>query len=867
MAKKLENIVHNNLGHILSSSPRQNIKSGLYSLKNSSNFFAKCQTVDRLLSVSPSFNRWIFGNPLPTAIETIGASANNFFTKDLMTELDWFSVTIRKYYTEINLFLNFKKEFENQFLLGNYKIALREIENLENAIGHSIWSLSARFLVYEYTGNQEKSKLLQNELFETNLKGVFTSSLVGFISQRSERKLSAHRFDEDLSAALNNPRTNLDNANRDYYKFQLNFFEQDRFDELKDIVGFDYYNPVVDRYLTFRKLVLFCFSNSFRIQELLERLKFIQKKVDDDIFNTINLFFSPDFKKNTFYDDDYLKVIDQYYAGLYDEACESAAGMIAAGDADFNLINLYSRSLALNKVPYSLIIDSPSLVNEIGENIYKIYKRSSNPAEALYSLYQISKNIDSFDINFQLNSYVKIEQGSKTKNQYMYLAGKKADPIITELFRDNKTQAQFALEKLAANTSSSIAVNYRLKMLNNDLDKASGISVGKLKIDTAKSLYLRKAYPKALVLWKEIFIDYNDSVPVLEASIDYIFRLLVETGEYDQAIDWYVDSAIKNPYLVYKIETVYLHQVLKKGRFKNVSITIQLAIFISLVSNDENEKSFAIEMYCKSKGAQFPSELSSQEDFSFDEYVELFYFFCCNSETLKYYKHLNTTKKRLDERITICNVLATNYQIGNENYVQELNLLTNELIIHEGTQKLDESKIYANDQAILKKELDEYEGLYNRYMTLASLFLKNVKILTINKNELRFLDKKGEIEYTQNEIEYSKNADIDSFGNIFDVVREKFLFSKFGIVTYLSTRIRHGVLLGELRPELEKFNLIFFKNKLRDKYEPNDHWIKNSLLTQNEKNNLIHSITVFSEKIDDLINLIIKENIQIKLHG
>ncbi len=92
------------------------------------------------------------------------------------------------------------------------------------------------------------------------------------------------------------------------------------------------------------------------------------------------------------------------------------------------------------------------------------------------------------------------------------------------------------------------------------------------------------------------------------------------------------------------------------------------------------------------------------EEFKKNRYTELFYFYSCNNETLKYYKHLNTTKKRLDERINICNFLATHFVTNQENYSQELNLLTNELIIHEGTQKLDESKIYANDQAILNKE-------------------------------------------------------------------------------------------------------------------------------------------------------------------
>jgi hypothetical protein len=449
----------------------------------------------------------------------------------------------------------------------------------------------------------------------------------------------------------------------------------------------------------------------------------------------------------------------------------------------------------------------------------------------------------------------------------MYLGGKKADPIVSELLSEKTDIVEKVLNKITDKTFKSISVSYRKQILKGNLEGIEGVDKTKLDIDSAKLSFSNKKYDEALELWSKIYDNNQDTPPVLEVSIDFIFRILSEQERYDECIKWYVNSFIKNPFLIYKIDASPVHKALKKGRFKIVENNIFLPLFISLVSTDENEKSFAIEMFCKSKGATFPSDYFQQNEFEINPYTELFFFFSCNNETLKYYKHLNTTKKRLDERINICNFLATHFEINRENYSQELNLLTNELIIHEGTQKLDESKIYANDQAILNKDLNEYEGLYNRYITIAGLVLKNLKILTINKNELRFLDKKGEIEYSQNEIEYSKHADIDAFYNVFSVIRQKFLFSKFGIVTYLSTRIRHGVLLGELRPELERNNIIFFKNKLKDRYEPTSFWLNNPKLTADDKTKLIQLITAFSSKIDNLINQIIKENIQISLNG
>ena len=867
MTKKISNIIHNNLGHILTTAKKNSFKNGLYNLKNSSNFYAKCGTVDTLSGVSKAFNKYIYGNPIPKEIEQIGASKNNFHAKDFSIELDWFILAARKYQSEINLFLFYKREFENHFLVGNYEGAIDSISKAEKAIGYSIWAISSKFLVYEYTANQSKAKLLQTEILEKNKEGVFTSSLLSFLSQRAERKLSAYRYDNDLRNALNNVRSNLDQANKDFYNFHLNFFEHLEYKEIRDVLVFDFVNPIADRFLTFRRTIIYCIANGLHLESIIPKLKYLRKRIDDELFSTINLFFDEKFESDSFFDKDYLKIIDLFYAGLHDEVIVLIKNRVRTNEIDFTLINLYSRSLVLSRNTFAPIVAKPSLANEIAENIYKIYKRDTNPSEAIYSLYQAAKNIDEFDISYSLNTYIKIEQNIKCNLNYFYLGGKKADPIIAELFIEKPEIIVKVLDKISDRTFNSISIEYRKRLLLGNIDGVKGVDKTKLEIDSAKLLFKNKKYDESLELWALIAENNQTTPPVLEVSIDYIFRILTEKTAYNEAVKWYVDSFIRNPFLVFKIDASAVHKALKKGRFKNIENNIYLPLFISLVSGDENEKSFAIEMFCKSKGIAFPSEYFTHTEFTKTSYTELFFFYSCNNETLKYYKHLNATKKRLDERINICSFLAKNFDTNKESYIQELNLLTNELIIHEGTQKLDESKIYANDQAILNNDLDEYEGLYNRYITIAGLVLKNLKILTINKNELRFLDKKGEVEYSQNEIEYSKNADLDAFYSLFSIIREKFLFSKFGIVTYLSTRIRHGVLLGELRPELERNNLIFFKNKLKDKYEPNSFWMNNSKLSQEDKNRLVQLITEFSDRIDNLINKIIKENIQIGLNG
>jgi len=113
-------------------------------------------------------------------------------------------------------------------------------------------------------------------------------------------------------------------------------------------------------------------------------------------------------------------------------------------------------------------------------------------------------------------------------------------------------------------------------------------------------------------------------------------------------------------------------------------------------------------------------------------------------------------------------------------------------------------------------------------------------------------------------IEYSNNPVYDIYIEMFEAIKEKFLYSKDGIVAYLSTRIRHGVLLGEIRPVFEKFKLITQKEGDTSMYRRNYYWdniYKNeSAYTQAIIQDLLKE---FSYSIDGLIFDLIKMHLQV----
>ncbi|RYY00599.1 hypothetical protein EON78_00690 [bacterium] len=97
-----------------------------------------------------------------------------------------------------------------------------------------------------------------------------------------------------------------------------------------------------------------------------------------------------------------------------------------------------------------------------------------------------------------------------------------------------------------------------------------------------------------------------------------------------------------------------------------------------------------------------------------------------------------------------------------------------------------------------------------------------------------------------------------------NAIKDKFLYSKDGIVAYLSTRIRHGVLLGEIRPVFEKHKLITQKEGDTSIYRRNYYW---DMIYSNYpvyvQSTIQELLKNFSYSVDGLIFDLIKKYLQV----
>ena len=357
-----------------------------------------------------------------------------------------------------------------------------------------------------------------------------------------------------------------------------------------------------------------------------------------------------------------------------------------------------------------------------------------------------------------------------------------------------------------------------------------------------------------------VISNYKDTAPILETAIVNLFQCYLKLDQPNKCIELFVNSFFFNNHIIDKVEVRELLNKIHSNKFRNVDKGINLPIFYTIVDADVVETHIAFELFNNSCGVAKPSELLSKIS-EFDEKKFMFFLeYTCSPKVLMHSTFINNSKERLEERLSIANFIREKVP-NNKNIIAEIKSIENILVIQQGLIDLDESKIYVNEQGIIENELQEYRAIYERFEVISRITDKG-KLLILEGGKLTTYSSQENTEMEK--IEYSNNPVFDIYMELFNAVKDKFLNSQFGIVAYLSTRIRHGVLVGELRPIFETHHLITLKEGNSSNYRRNNYWdIVYDVYSKEQKEQIQITLSDFASKIDGVIFDLIKKYLQV----
>lgn len=816
--------------------------------------------VDSLRKRSLIYEKYMFGNLFPKNAEEIGGFEELYIKpKDIEGEIFWISLQIRLYKDEIKYFISQKQLFENYFLHGRYNESLEVLQNIKKTLGVSVWYYESKLLVYEYMDKSDEKYRLISKI--NSLQGEkhagFVTSLLHFISYRATRNLSAYKYDLDLEIIYQRNRTEFQKYNCDYFLFRLNFFKHYNIDNLNAIFTFETTNSLIDRYLVLINMFQALYTKGDKDSYIGYRAENLYRKTKDPIWIPLFVHEKPSLIPESYYDKEYITIMDNYYKGNYDTVVLLAKEYINNKPSSFDVIVFYCRSLISIEKRYQHIAPCNSPINQIAQKVYAVLCRNNDNKDVLYNLYQINKNLYSFHLSYGLDYFIKDEENNEKSLRLKKSSLIVYDPIM--IADCNKQKSLFYLDtgfKMFGNLT--ILRQYRRRVMHEETPLGE-VSSYIRDVDNAKILFEDGKYSDSMDKWLAILDHYIKSKPTAQTAIKYVFDCMVKDQKYLAAVKFYVDHYIENSDDVTKVNIGEFLKILRKNKYCNIRRCIELPIFIGL--NAQDDAGFILQSFCRVYKKQLPSDLFENLKEENPAKIECFYRVIYKGDTLRHYIFVNSTLDNLREQQRILKYLVDMNTSKRPEYQEQLDIVSNGLIVYEGSKKLDESKIFVNDQAIVNNELKDVDGLFNRFKTIYRLIVKEkIALVFLKENSYKIVALDANKE--DSGIQFSNNALYEVFFSIFDLIRDKFLNSKYGIVAYLSTRIRHGVLEGELRPEIEKENLVF--NKTNGTYVSNDYWFRRYGIDKFMNDVINQELIRFSEVIDNILYRLIKERLQIK---
>ncbi len=782
----------------------------------------------------------------------------------LNSELVWFCSYAIKYFGEIKWFLGRKSVFEQLFMTGKFADCSDVLQDVKKRLGVSLWYFESMFLLYEYWDRRKESIMLMSDCLGSTQEAYsnYLQTMVYKLHQRTTINLSPFKFDEDLDALF---KRNRNQFHEDYYRyllFRLNSFNNIRQDELSFNMLFESVSSLVDRYLMAVNLLKAESVKGELSKDLKSRALYLYSKTDDKELVPI-LIQSGKAKNEQYYDERLISLLDSYYSGHYEETLEKCKAFISADASTFDAYVIYSRCLVyLSKGYQSILQGGPNIpANKLCRLIYDTLV---NPGDtnAVYSLCQMNKNLYGFHLAAAMHVFVKHELNEEVDDKIRAFWCNHFDPEFAQVAFNNTNEALDYLQSYSDYQDSVVCKVYASRLLEEEL--ADGMASYNIQLPHNATIVMQRGeYDAAFKMWQSYYEASGAWLPNRQKAVRNMVKCLFLDKKVEKAITLYVDFLLNDQLATQKVDTDEIIKYLQDKLYEGIRRNIDLAIFMGLNCKDGVDKSFILLEYCENQGVERPTDLIGNLEEAVDR-QEAFFAIMNDDETLRHYFNIPSLKDRLNERLKIINYLISLNTRNKDAYVQMQKEVEDALLVYKVSSNLNEGKIYANDQAIMKYKLGEIDGLYNRFMQLLDIIIKDKKtffVLDLSSSTIFYGEKDVEGEEVKSKTSVRENGIYEVFYSLYDYIRDKFLWSEFGLVAYLSTRVRHGELESKLRPELAQRNLILQTNG--STYQATPYWSLQYNLSPTENTIVNEALTKFSKGFDEEVVNLIKERLQI----
>ena len=738
----------------------------------------------------------------------------------------------------IKKYISLRSKYENALLLGKYEFALQYIKEINSSVSYSLWAVEQEIKLSRLTGGLNNCSKTTDKFYKIkNLIRIccpyyFKTSSIEYPSENDIDQyfsmLTDHDIDPDFRNAI------ISNT----CSFKFNPQSEDWLYQMSNSSIIDMYNSLRDN--------LWNLSCETRMSESFK--EYIRKIgiLTNDMIIKKYVYLNDIDKDNSIINKKRDKLLIDYYKEEYQSVIINGTKYLEDNPSDFVILDFVVRSYINGKIEYTLDENQDIILNKVKLFYYNLllgrepfiiyYKKLKTICESLYSFqcfrylytvinsYNNSAKLDIYSERYKYSPYLNI-----TDLYYV------SDPITYIKSWNPNGESNFIIDIIEG------------KIVSKDCED---IFITHTK-ETNKILFnLEKR-------WNESVIpEYLRSIVAT-----YLFNEYVDKMKWRESISFFVESKLTFPNIDIKYNKSELNIKLENQVSDDLGIPLELAIFYTMIDFSNAKRYIAYKHYLKSINIEKASQIKnikSPKVLFFLKYVSDIKTMGLHRRQFKSYEQV------IEERIAICN------NIPDKEMLNEIAELIKQQKIKSLIQRIDESKIFVDEDGIKKNELEEVKLLFRLYQSTdkdVSFSDVGLQILVdilkrCNKAEYNFLF------VNENSIiaeSCKTNYKYYLFKQIYCGIRDHFLVNpKYGLDFYLSTRIRHGTLINQIRMHFEEHQLVTNIGEY-GQYSLNTYWTDNKLcLTGEERERCLQYFLSFTKEVDRIIYRIKDEYIQIK---
>jgi hypothetical protein len=846
------------------------------SLRSSPDPFSKLSQLRETLSPAqfPALVNWLanFGNRShafhssrrPKSIAALRAERRILNPLPLADELRWALATIVQYKTVIQEFIDVRKDFSHSLLKGSVDEAITALDEIEGRLGISLWSIEVRFALLQLGRGLEVQKAWLTTLREQLSSGT-VEFIAYFLSERNEETINPERFRSNIIATVPLHTTNPEFAT--YALFHLANYWSATPGTISTLLRWEYNSSLVDYYESLVRLMTSIVVRRSKMTiAIATAIEELNRTISDERIKKLCFLLNQENPTVDAVPPPQVDATNSYNEGRLLDAIEIAS---AETQRQFSeslfIISRATADQGIMEVPPTRC----TIWNKLADLLVRVSCKSSGYEEAYAAVLRLATNLQSTHFAASVAYAAKNSMSSSVRpdDALGLTAFVNSDGIppwtLQFLSTDGRLQAVEILESQIGGCASLRAELLRSN-LETDETGLSGVVQLEAKLDAA---WTRGEYGRIVDLANAM--ERND----LPRHRRYVWRSVANAlikFDHSKAIEYIVTRYLLDPDCGSQLPIKACFESLSDDDLQanagNLSTPILIELYSRFVEDRPTELRYALEDFLSFHNIDRPSNMT-QLLMVLDKVQAVHYLrYVSVPRVMQLCTVFENSKAVENERLAICNMLKGLDPDSADSYDAEIREITRRQSISLGLQQVEQSKIWIDEEPLRRWAEKHLQESFIRYQSfrLAGLDTEPARPSENFKAVDSEIAKSSEVPELPDD-----NPDELLMRMVDQFVSQCFTDRQHGLGTYLSVRIRHGVLSGHLRAPLEAEKIVTLQREAGSgDYVPNQYWLdqlarQDALIAMSVDTRL----RAFSRDFDRMVGVFTDDYIQIKSEG